>query len=415
MTDVTSTIRAVIAFEVKRTLHTLSFWLTTLMFPVLIVVVGAVVTISSQAAANATVPTGFPFEYTDPAGLIDPDLAEAARGVKIDDAAVGVENVKAGRVQAFIDFPADPTKEMTRAYGQDLGLIDSAAYASVAHSLLMRSAAARVGNQATVGIITGQVDIRMATFADGQQTFGMGAVIAPLMLAIMFFLLIMLLANRMLAAFIEEKENRVAEISLTTMSASTMLAGKVISLFIIGLVQMAVIVGLALLAMVTGMLSAFARQVGGLADAFAHLTIDPTTMTLGVLILLGGFLLNTTSVVTVGMIMPNAREAGSLSTPIVLLTVGPLYLAAMMVTMPDAPAVQALTFIPWMSTLTGLIRNAVGNLPVWQAVLVIVEEFAVAAVVLWFANKISRFGLISYDKAVDVRGLFRRSGRQAKV
>jgi len=138
-------------------------------------------------------------------------------------------------------------------------------------------------------------------------------------------------------------------------------------------------------------------------------------MTLGIVILLSAFALNMVSIITVGMIMPNARDAGSLYAPLILFAILPLYLATTIVTSPDSAVVQLVTFFPWSGGLTALLRNAVGNLPLWQTLVVIAEQLAVTGAILWFANKIARYGLISYDKALDVRAVLRRASNQASA
>ena len=52
--------------------------------------------------------------------------------------------------------------------------------------------------------------------------------------------MIVLLGNQMLNSTLEEKENRVTEMILTTINPTNLLLGKVISLFAIGIVQIAV-------------------------------------------------------------------------------------------------------------------------------------------------------------------------------
>src|SRR5665811_1892134 len=49
---------------------------------------------------------------------------------------------------------------------------------------------------------------------------------------------IVLLGNQMLTSTLEEKENRVTEMILTTLNPTTLIIGKVISLFMVGLMQM---------------------------------------------------------------------------------------------------------------------------------------------------------------------------------
>ncbi|MBC7297545.1 MAG: ABC transporter permease, partial [Demequina sp.] len=57
---------------------------------------------------------------------------------------------------------------------------------------------------------------------------------------VLFYIVILLMGDHMLTATVEDKENRVTAMILTTNRAKTLLVGKVISLFIIGFVRMLV-------------------------------------------------------------------------------------------------------------------------------------------------------------------------------
>jgi len=404
----------IVSFEVRRALKRRTFWLSALLFPVLI---GVIIAIASSSARSGQVDQStqvdFTFAYTDPSGLIDAPLAASMHGTKVADPAAALADVKAGRTDAFFDYPADPTTAPVQVAGADVGLFASGKYAAVARALLTRSTQLHVGDARAVDILAGHVWFDQTTYRDGQPTDGENAVVAPALLMILFFFLVILNANQGLTAFIEEKENRVAEISLTVLSPSVMLAGKVVSLLILGVIQMIVIAILPVALLASGTMERLG--LGGLPFDPAHLSADPVVMTLGIVILLSAFALNMVSIITVGMIMPNARDAGSLYAPLILFAILPLYLATTIVTSPDSAVVQLVTFFPWSGGLTALLRNAVGNLPLWQTLVVIAEQLAVTGAILWFANKIARYGLISYDKALDVRAVLRRASTQASA
>ncbi len=64
---------------------------------------------------------------------------------------------------------------------------------------------------------------------------------------------------------------------------------------------------------------------------------------------------------------------------------------------------QLFTYFPYSAPITSLLRNAFGTLPLWQAVVVIVELFALAAIVLRVAAQVFRYGSIEYTRKVDIR------------
>ena len=87
---------------------------------------------------------------------------------------------------------------------------------------------------------------------------------------------------------------------------------------------------------------------------------------------------------------------------------------AWIVSDPSAPLVQLFTYFPYSAPITALLRNAFGTLPLWQGVLVVVELFVLAALVLRIAAQIFRYGAIEYSRKVSLRTVLsaRRSGRR---
>src|ERR1700754_1344600 len=124
MTMAQHNLRTVIAFEVRRTLSKRRFWISTLIVPVAFGVVFALVALSNSStdnSANAQKNAKFDFSYVDASGMIDPAIASKAGGTPTDDPAGAIAKVKAGDLDAFFSYPADPAKQAIRVYGQDKG------------------------------------------------------------------------------------------------------------------------------------------------------------------------------------------------------------------------------------------------------------------------------------------------------
>ncbi|XAS65242.1 ABC transporter permease [Pseudarthrobacter sp. So.54] len=95
---------------------------------------------------------------------------------------------------------------------------------------------------------------------------------------------IILLSSQMLNSTLEEKENRVTEMVLTTLNPTTLIVGKVIARFMVSLAQILVFQTL----VVIGYL--FFREKLALPDVdLSHLSFEPWTMIVGALLLIGGF------------------------------------------------------------------------------------------------------------------------------
>lgn len=393
----------VVEFEVRRTLSKPRFWLATLLVPALIIVVFAISlasSSSSQDASDAQSSERFAFEYIDSSGLVDSTLATAAGGVVVSDAQEGIDHVKSGDVTAFFDYPADPTTHPIEVYGADEGIFANGKYTSVASSLLQSSATAKIGSPQLSAIARGAATTHMTTFQNGHVAGGLESVIAPMLYLVLLYIVIILMGNQMLSATVEEKENRVTEMILTTIRATTLLVGKVISLFVIGFVQMFVF------AIPIAVGYTFFRDKLSIPDLdVAALEFQARPMIVGGLLLLGSFALFTATLVAIGAAMPTVKDAAPFFTGVILTLFIPIYAVSLIVASPDATIVQVFTFFPYTAPVTALLRNAFGSFPLWMAAADIVMLFALSAVVLRIGVQIFKYGSIEYSKKVSLKGV----------
>ena len=395
--------RHVVEFEVRRTLTKRKFWLATLFVPVVLILVFGISIVSSsssQDAAQAQSGERFAFEYVDPSGLVDQALATAAGGTIVASSDQGIAHVKSGAVEAFFAYPADPTAQTIEVYGTNGGLFANAKYSTQATSLLQTSATAKIGSTQLSAIARGAFTTHTTTFQDGNVAGGIESVIPPLIYLLLLYIVVILMGNQMLSATVEEKENRVTEMILTTIRATTLLVGKVISLFIIGFVQMLVFV----IPIVVGY--AFFRDKLSIPEVdFSALEFQSRPMIVGALILLGSFSLFTATLVAVGAAMPTVKDAAPFFTGVILTLFLPIYAVSLIVTSSSAPVVQAFTFFPYTAPVTALLRNAFGSLPLWTAAVDIVMLFALSALVLRIAVQIFKYGSIEYSGRVSLKGV----------
>lgn len=391
----------VIRFEVVRTLTKRRFWVATLFVPVILGIVFALVAASNSStsnAADAQKNAHFSFEYSDASGLVDPAVAQAAGGTRLADPAEGMAAVKAGTTDAFFRYPADPTRMPIRIAGKDVGVFANGKYDAVAQAVLKASVEQKIGDPTLSTLASSSIRTDTTTYKSGVRAGGISSIIPPMLYLVLFYLVILLLGNQMLSATLEEKENRVTEMILTTIQARSLILGKVVSLFTVGLVQMLVFA----IPVVLGYV--FLRdQLNFPAFDLADLIFNPAQMIVGALILVGGFALFTGALVALGAVMPTARDAGPIYGALMILIFIPFYAIALIVSDPHAPIVQIFTFFPLSTPITALLRNAFGNLGVTDTVIVLVELYVAATLVLWLAVQLFKHGSIEYTRRVSIR------------
>lgn len=401
-------LRTVISFEVTRTLTRRWFWITTLIVPVAIGIVIALVvssntTTASQAEAQKN--AEFTFAYTDASGYVDPQIVAALGGTRANDATEAIAAVKSGAIDACFVYPADPVNQPTQVYGVDHGVFENGKCSAVARQILVLSAKQSIGNPALTTLLQGAVPVAATTYKDGTVSGGINDVIPPMTYLLLFYVVIILLGSQMSASLLEEKENRVTEMILTTLDPTTLVIGKAFSLFAIGIVQIVVFVS----PLVVGY--AFFRDALSLPTLdLSHLVFAPIPMVTGALLLVGGFMLFTTTLVAVSAIVPTAREAGQLAAPLMILTFVPLYAVSIVVSDPHAAIVQIFTYFPYSAPVTAMVRNGLGSLSLAEAAVVIAEIFVLGAVMLRVAVRLYRYGSIEYSRRVSLKAALTRRG-----
>lgn len=392
----------VFKFETIRVLKKPTFWLMALGFPLMFAALYGIMFWSQSTtmqAAKELEKQEFSLSVTDDSKLVRPELLMAAKTKTVESKEAGINDVKNGKIDAYIYFPKDISKQKVEVYGKDVGLFQNGKYGAVAQSLLSQSVASTVG-QAQVAILQNKVQLSSTTYLDGKEHGGINEMIAPGLFLVIFFMLITFFGNQMLTSSTEEKENRTVEMLLTMVKTDTLITGKILSLMVLALIQMLVII----LPVAAGYL-AFGSKLQLPNMDLSLLVFDPVRIGLALVIFLASFMMFTGMLVTLGAMMPTAKEANQWFGLVIMLIFGPFYGITAFVSFPDSPFVKFLSLFPFTAPIPLLLRNAVGNLPAWEGLLGVALLIVAAVFVLWLAVRIFRYGAMSYDSKLSLSAL----------
>ena len=392
----------VFKFETIRVLKKPTFWLMALGFPLMFAALYGIMFWSQSTtmqAAKELEKQEFSLAVTDDSKLVRPELLMAAKTKTVGSKEAGINDVKNGKIDAYIYFPKDIGKQKVEVYGKDVGLFQNGKYGAVAQSLLSQSVASTV-SQAQVAILQNKVQLSSTTYLDGKEHGGINEMIAPGLFLVIFFMLVTFFGNQMLTSSTEEKENRTVEMLLTMVKTDTLITGKILSLMVLALIQMLVIV----LPVVAGYL-AFGSKLQLPNMDLSLLVFDPVRIGLALVIFLASFMMFTGMLVTLGAMMPTAKEASQWFGLVIMLIFGPFYGITAFVSFPDSPFVKFLSLFPFTAPIPLLLRNAVGNLPAWEGLLGVALLIVAAVFVLWLAVRVFRYGAMSYDSKLSLSAL----------
>ncbi len=139
-----------------------------------------------------------------------------------------------------------------------------------------------------------------------------------------------------------------------------------------------------------------------------NLPLDPGRIIVAVIIFIFSFLLFVGLLVAIGAATPTAKEASSFFGIVMLFIFGPLYAAPLFVSSPGSAVVQFLSYFPLTAPIPLMLRNAIGNLEWWQAVIAIAILIVSTGIVIGLAVRIFRFGALEYSRRLSPKEIFSR-------
>jgi ABC-2 type transport system permease protein len=266
------------------------------------------------------------------------------------------------------------------------------------------------------GLLEGQVDAALLERAadpanitpvtlneEGQPTGGtdIGSAIAgfviPYVLSIFLIISVFTASSYLLRSVSEEKETRVIEIVLSSVSAGELLTGKVLGLGALGLTQVLVWLGSAFL--LTGGLGAVAAGVA--------VVLSPRVFALSVVYFVLGYLLYGTLMAAAGALGTNMRESQQMAGLFSFASAVPMMFNSVIFTSPNGTFSRVMSFFPLTAPTTMMLRLPLTNVPALDLAISIGVLALSIPVVIWAGAKVFRMGLLLYGKRPGVRQIWR--------
>ncbi|MDH7486938.1 MAG: ABC transporter permease [Anaerolineae bacterium] len=222
--------------------------------------------------------------------------------------------------------------------------------------------------------------------------------VVPYLFAILLMITIFTSSGFLLQGVGEEKENRVIEILLSSLSTTQLLAGKILGLGALGLLQVLIWLG-AGFALMSGAVAVFA--LSGL------LTIRVSTVVLALVYFLLGYLLFATMMASAGALGSTAREGQQISGIFSFLSALPFMFGNFIMMQPNATLAKVLSLFPLTAPITMMMRLAVTTVPPLEVAISLVLLALGILGVLWAGGKLFRFGLLMYGKRPSVAEMWR--------
>ncbi|WP_269237178.1 ABC transporter permease [Flavobacterium flavigenum] len=242
---------------------------------------------------------------------------------------------------------------------------------------------------------------------------------------IMMFIIIY--GNMVMRSVIEEKTNRIIEIIISSVKPFQLMIGKIVGTSLAGILQFVIwaIIGLGLMFAASAffgvnvgptarvspeLMQAAQHELSGSAQMYiAELWNLPiaSILTGFIVYFIGGYFLYSSFYAAIGAAVDNQTDSQQFLLPIIMPLILSVYIGFFtVVNDPHGSVAVIFSMIPLTSPIVMLMRLPFG-VPWWQIVISVSLLFATFFLVVWFAAKIYRIGILMYGKKPTWKELYK--------
>lgn len=312
----------------------------------------------SPKAETSNIPEGF----IDLSGLVkEVPQAYQEKLVRYDNEEAAKKAVEAGTISAYYviqkDYLAEGTILYMRPDYNPVGGMEN----SGAIETLMANALTN-GDINLAYRVQDPLNVKEVSLAATPQRSSSNALtfFLPYIVTFLFYIVILTSSSLLLNNISGEKQNRMMEILMTSVTPTQMLTGKIIALGLVGLLQTIVWSGSGYLMLL------FSGKQFALGDAFK---LPPSILIWGIIYFILGYAVYASLMAGLGALVPNMREASQTTTVVILPLIVPLVFISSLIQAPNSPLSVVLSLFPLTSPVSMMTRLAATTVPFWQTAL----------------------------------------------
>ncbi len=245
------------------------------------------------------------------------------------------------------------------------------------------------------------------------------------------FIFIFMYGVQVMRGVMEEKQNRVVEVLISSVKPFQLMMGKIIGIALVGFIQFMlwiiitttmVGVGMAVLAadkfdpkqlaeqgMTAEMQAQLDQTRAGGSEEFDQSQITglieqiniPLVLAVFLFYFICGYLLYSSLLAAIGSAVDSETDTQQFMFPVTIPMIVAIIIAQMAVYNPESPAVLWCSLIPFTSPIVMMVRVAMGSAPMWQLLLSMALLIATFIFTTWIAGRIYRTGILMYGKKVS--------------
>lgn len=263
--------------------------------------------------------------------------------------------------------------------------------------------------------VKADVTLREFRLEDGEETesSSIASYAISLITMMILYMFILMYGQMVMTSIIEEKNNRVLEVVVSSVRPTALMMGKISGIGLVALTQM-VIWGIIIYAFTAFGMPLLISDMSGGADMDAMAAIQSignvgymmsifATMTL---LMLLGYLFYASIYAAIGAAVDNIQDASQLQTFAIMPIIASLIFGMGACTDPNSAMSFWMSMIPLTSPMVMMARVPAG-VPGWELALSLAILAVFTVLTIWLSAKIYRVGIFMYGKKPTPRDLIR--------
>ena len=262
-------------------------------------------------------------------------------------------------------------------------------------------------------------DVKLQTFRidegdEASETSTTLSYFIGIIMSFMLYMFILIYGQMVMTSIIEEKNNRVLEIVVSSVKPTYLMLGKILGIGAVAVTQILIWLAIVMSFTYWVMPSLMSGVAAGVNDpelmaAIGKLSDGSYVLSLFVYLLLflvGGYLFYSSIYAAIGSAVDNIQDASQLTTIAVLPIIVGMVLSPSVVSDPMSSYATWVSIIPFTSPMVMMARIPFG-IPFWEIALSIVLLYLTFLFMIWLAAKIYRVGIFMYGKKPTITELIR--------
>jgi ABC-2 type transport system permease protein len=228
---------------------------------------------------------------------------------------------------------------------------------------------------------------------------GITILLLPIVFSLLFTLSIFTSSGFLLQGVVEEKENRIIEVILSSVSHKELLQGKIIGLGALGLTQIAMwlVVAASLILINPVVLLMVVSQI--------HISI--TLLLYAMIYFVLGYLIFASIMAGVGAVATTSREGQQIAGIFSIAGVFPLMFAQFIISSPNDILAKALSIFPLTSPTAMIMRLSITDVPLYELMISLILLVVSAYFIMELSVRIFRASLLMYGKKPTIQELIK--------